>query len=127
MSYLRVSIDAQSGDPVAHRILWFCQNPSDFVVTSLIGNNVAHYGLTVAVGIAAVEAGLVEGMTAESRLDALDRAVRLHLRRADSQEPVLPGSVVALAAERRLVRVVLPLLLSDRVAAHHRGARLGAL
>jgi CBS domain containing-hemolysin-like protein len=64
-SYLRLSIDAQAGDPVAKRILWFCQNPTNFVVTALIGNNVAHYILTVAVGIAAVEAGLSEGMAAE--------------------------------------------------------------
>ncbi|HXY37808.1 MAG TPA: DUF21 domain-containing protein [Planctomycetaceae bacterium] len=64
-SYLRVSIDAQAGDPVAKRILWFCQNPTNFVATALIGNNVAHYLLTVAVGIAAVEAGLAEGMAAE--------------------------------------------------------------
>ncbi|HET6328034.1 MAG TPA: DUF21 domain-containing protein [Planctomycetaceae bacterium] len=65
VSYLRVSIDAQSGDPVAKRILWFCQNPTNFVVTALIGNNVAHYLLTVAVGIVAVEAGLSEGMAVE--------------------------------------------------------------
>jgi putative hemolysin len=64
-SYLRVSIDAQAGDPIAKRILWFCQNPTNFVVTALIGNNVAHYLLTVAVGIAAVEAGLSEGMAVE--------------------------------------------------------------
>jgi putative hemolysin len=64
-SYLRLSIDAQSGDPLAKRILWFCQNPTNFVVTALIGNNVAHYILTVAVGIVAVEVGLSEGMTAE--------------------------------------------------------------
>ncbi len=64
-SYLRLSIDAQAGDPVAKRILWFCQNPTNFVVTALIGNNVAHYLLTVAVGIAAAEIGLSEGMTAE--------------------------------------------------------------
>jgi CBS domain containing-hemolysin-like protein len=65
-SYLRVSIDAQSGDPVARRILWFCQNPSDFVVTALIGNNVAQYVLTAAVEIAAVRAGLGDGMAAET-------------------------------------------------------------
>jgi putative hemolysin len=65
VSYLRLSIDAQAGDPVARRILWYCQNPSDFVVTALIGNNVAQYGLTAAVGIAAVQAGLANGMAAE--------------------------------------------------------------
>jgi putative hemolysin len=64
-SYLRVSIDAQAGDTVAKRILWFCQNPTNFVVTALIGNNVAHYLLTVAVGIIFVELGMSEGMTAE--------------------------------------------------------------
>jgi putative hemolysin len=65
VSYLRVSIDAQSGDSVARRILWFCQNPSEFVVTALIGNNFAQYGLTAAVGIAAVHAGIEDRMTAE--------------------------------------------------------------
>jgi len=65
VSYLRVSIDAQGGDSVARRILWFCQNPSDFVVTALIGNNVAQYGLTAAMGIAAVRAGLEDRMLAE--------------------------------------------------------------
>lgn len=65
VSYLRVNIDAQSGDSIARRILWFCQHPSDFVVTALIGNNVAQYGLTAAVGIAAVRAGIEDSMTAE--------------------------------------------------------------
>jgi CBS domain containing-hemolysin-like protein len=65
VSYLRVNIDAQSGDSIARRILWFCQHPSEFVVTALIGNNVAQYGLTAAVGIAAVRAGIEDRMTAE--------------------------------------------------------------
>jgi putative hemolysin len=65
VSYLRVSIDAQAGDSAARRILWFCQNPSDFVVTALVGNNVAQYGLTAAVGIAVAHAGVANGMTTE--------------------------------------------------------------
>ena len=64
-SYLRLSIDAQAGDPIAKRILWFCQNPGNFVTTALIGNNVAHYILTAAVGIIAVRAGLANGMAME--------------------------------------------------------------
>jgi CBS domain containing-hemolysin-like protein len=64
-SYLRLSIEGQAGDRLAQRILWFRQNPSHFVVTALVGNNVAHYVLTAAVGVAAVRAGIEEGMTAE--------------------------------------------------------------
>jgi len=64
-SYLRLSIDAQAEDVVAKRILGFRQNPTSFVVTALVGNNVAHYLVTAAVGIAAVRAGLQEGMGAE--------------------------------------------------------------
>jgi len=64
-SYLRLSIDAQAGDLVARRILSFCQNPSDFVVTALIGNNIAHYTLTAAVGIATARAGFGPGMMTE--------------------------------------------------------------
>ena len=91
VSYLRLSIDAQAGDPVARRILWFCQNPSDFVVTALIGNNVAQYGLTAAVGIAAARAGLGRRHDGGDRLDDPDRSLRLHLRRIDPQESCTTG------------------------------------
>src|SRR5579863_2159821 len=65
VSSLRVSIDAQSGDRNAQRIQAFGQNPSQFVVTALIGNNVAHYILTAAVGVAAAQAGMAQGMVFE--------------------------------------------------------------
>lgn len=64
-SYLRLSIDAQAGDPVARQILTLRRNPTAFVVTALVGNNIAHYILTAAVGIAAIEAGLGTRMAAE--------------------------------------------------------------
>ncbi len=51
-SFLRISIDAQAGDPVAQRLLWFARNPSAFVATTLVGNNVANYLTTLAIGFA---------------------------------------------------------------------------
>ncbi len=51
-SFLRISIDAQAGDAVAQRLLWFARNPSAFVATTLVGNNVANYLTTLAIGFA---------------------------------------------------------------------------
>ncbi len=52
VSFLRLSIDAQAGDRVAARILWFAKNPSMFVATTLVGNNVANYLTTASIGFA---------------------------------------------------------------------------
>lgn len=54
VSFLRLSIDAHAGDRVASRLLWFVRNPAYFVATTLIGNNVANYMTTAAIGLAAV-------------------------------------------------------------------------
>jgi len=51
-SFLRISIDAQAGEPTAKRLLWFARNPSAFVATTLVGNNVANYLTTLAIGLA---------------------------------------------------------------------------
>jgi len=51
VSFLRLSIDAHAGDKAAERILWFARNPSYFVATTLVGNNVANYITTVAIGL----------------------------------------------------------------------------
>lgn len=48
ISRLRLSIDAQSGDAPAAKLLWFVKSPAYFVATMLIGNNVANYITTVA-------------------------------------------------------------------------------
>ena len=53
-SHLRLSIDAHAGDRVAARIMWFVRNPGYFVATTLVGNNVANYLTTLAIGLAAV-------------------------------------------------------------------------
>ena len=54
MSFLRLSIDANAGERVARRLLWFARNPSYFVATTLVGTNVANYLTTFAIGLAAV-------------------------------------------------------------------------
>ncbi|NQV25610.1 MAG: DUF21 domain-containing protein [Rhodopirellula sp.] len=53
VSFLRLSIDAHTGDTVAQRLLWFVQHPEFFVATTLVGNNVANYLTTVAIGFGA--------------------------------------------------------------------------
>lgn len=50
-SFLRLNIDAQAGDTIAQRLLWFARNPSTFVATTLVGNNVANYLTTLAIGL----------------------------------------------------------------------------
>lgn len=56
VSFLRLNIDANEGDPIAKRLCWFAQNPSYFVATTLIGNNLANDLVTIAIsiGVAAV-------------------------------------------------------------------------
>jgi putative hemolysin len=49
LSLPRLGIDAQAGDRVARRMLWFAQRPSYFVATTLVGNNIANYLITVAI------------------------------------------------------------------------------
>lgn len=51
---LRLGIDAQAGDRLAKRILDFLHSPSYFVVTTLVGNNIANYITTVSIGLTIV-------------------------------------------------------------------------
>lgn len=39
----RFAIDGLSGDPISRRLLWLTNNPTLFVATTLIGNNLANY------------------------------------------------------------------------------------
>ena len=52
ISPLRLSIEADSGDRVAQRLLHFVHQPGYFVATTLVGNNVANYITTLAVTLA---------------------------------------------------------------------------
>ena len=52
LSLLRLSVEADAGDRACRRILWFVRHPAQFVATTLIGNNVANYVVTLATGFA---------------------------------------------------------------------------
>lgn len=52
VSFPRLTIEAHSGDRAARRLLWFAQRPAYFVATTLVGNNVANYVQTLAIGLA---------------------------------------------------------------------------
>ncbi|MDA1018501.1 MAG: DUF21 domain-containing protein, partial [Planctomycetota bacterium] len=52
-SPLRLNIDAHAGDPIAIQLQWFSRNPAHFVATTLVGNNVANYLTTLAIGMVA--------------------------------------------------------------------------
>lgn len=54
-SFLRLSLEAQAGDRTARRLHWFISNPGYFVATTLVGNNVANYLATLAIGLGAAE------------------------------------------------------------------------
>ncbi len=53
VNFLRLSIDAHTGDSVAARLMWFVQHPEYFVATTLVGNNIANYLTTLAIGLGA--------------------------------------------------------------------------
>lgn len=55
-SKIRINIDAQTGDPLSKRIFPFVSDPSRFVATILIGNNLANYVTTFAIGYGAIYA-----------------------------------------------------------------------
>lgn len=46
---LRLVMDGLKGDKVAKRLLWLTNNPSLFVATTLIGNNIANYLTSLAI------------------------------------------------------------------------------
>lgn len=54
-SFLRLNLDTKAKDPAASRLLWFAQHPSHFVATTLIGNNLANYLTTFAIGYGVVQ------------------------------------------------------------------------
>ncbi|MEM8681319.1 MAG: CNNM domain-containing protein [Planctomycetota bacterium] len=46
---VRLALDARDGDRVSKMLLWLTNNPSYFVATTLIGNNLANYLLSFAI------------------------------------------------------------------------------
>ncbi|QDT39599.1 CNNM domain-containing protein [Stratiformator vulcanicus] len=51
LSPLRVAVEAGSGDRTGRRLLWLTRHPDRFVATTLVGNNVANYLTTMAIGL----------------------------------------------------------------------------
>ena len=51
VSQLQLALQRQQGDPAARRLCGFLDHPEKFVSTTLIGNNVANYLTTLAIGI----------------------------------------------------------------------------
>jgi len=49
---VRLVLDGRGGDPVARALLWLTNNPSLFVATTLIGNNLANYLTSLAIVLA---------------------------------------------------------------------------
>ena len=49
---VRLVLDARDGDLIARGLLWLTNNPTLFVATTLIGNNVANYATSLAIVIA---------------------------------------------------------------------------
>jgi CBS domain containing-hemolysin-like protein len=64
---VRLKLDAMENDSAAKRILWFVNNPAQFVSTILVGNNVANYMVSTAAVffIGAVCTAPSEGVTVE--------------------------------------------------------------
>ena len=54
VSHVRLSLDARSGDQTAESVLRFLREPGNFVATTLVGNNVANYLTTLAIGIGTI-------------------------------------------------------------------------
>lgn len=98
LSLPRLNIDAQAGDPFAVGLIWFARNPAYFVATCLIGNNVANYLATAAIGL--VTAKMI-GATSE----LTEIAVTLFMAPIIFQfGELLPKSIYYLAPEAFLRR-----------------------
>lgn len=51
VSTLQLTLEKQRGDRVASRLFYFVTHPERFVTTTLVGNNVANYLTTLAIGL----------------------------------------------------------------------------
>ncbi|MDE0818943.1 MAG: DUF21 domain-containing protein, partial [Pirellulaceae bacterium] len=49
---VRLVLDGRDGDWISRSLLWFTNNPSIFVATTLVGNNIANYLTSFAIVLA---------------------------------------------------------------------------
>ena len=61
----RLVLDALGGDPIARGLVWFTNNPSFFVASTLVGNNLASYLTSLAIVMGTQALVVSEGHAAE--------------------------------------------------------------
>ncbi len=61
----RLVLDALAGDPIARGLVWFTNNPSFFVASTLVGNNLASYLTSLAIVMGTQALVTSEGHVAE--------------------------------------------------------------
>jgi len=69
VSRIRLVLDGLGGDRMARLILWMTNNPSLFVATTLIGNNLANYMTSLAIVLLTTSA-VGASIPSESKPDA---------------------------------------------------------
>jgi putative hemolysin len=62
---VRLALDALGGDRIARGILWLTNNPAIFVATTLVGNNVANYLVSLAIVLVTSRLLVQESVAAE--------------------------------------------------------------
>lgn len=92
LNRIRLSIEAQTGNVIAKRLLWFSGMPERFVATALVGNNIANYVATLAIGLMAVALLPENSGLAGNPADPGVLAIDFHLGRTHSQDRLLPRS-----------------------------------
>jgi len=65
VSRIRLVLDGLSGNRIARGLVWLLNNPALFVATTLVGNNIANYFVSMSVAIGAVALWPSGGATAE--------------------------------------------------------------
>ncbi len=65
VSRLRLVLDGLAGDPVSRGLLWLTNNPTLFVATTLVGNNLANYVTSLAIVLATARVFGADGLVAQ--------------------------------------------------------------
>lgn len=70
VSRLQLTMQKQHGDPIARHLIDYLQKPEQFVSTTLVGNNVANYLTTLAIGLFVAEATGVSSPSGAAEITA---------------------------------------------------------
>jgi putative hemolysin len=70
VSQLQLTLQKQQGDPTARQLVSFAEHPARFVSTTLVGNNVANYLTTLAIGMFVNELIHTPGSAATAEISA---------------------------------------------------------